>query len=207
MPCNAHHMCQEKVTMMLKMALGRMFPARPTKCGCMVDQPFSRYSMQCTATPRLTPSITPAGLAPTRAREGQTMLEISWDFMSISKPSFGHYLLHFWTFLPWSSIALRINLITLPCLKLTYQKETNTQRKEKSVVIMSNVKSIRCPYLFARWKNGTKLCLASEPQMWRFERRRLKPLRFYLGGPRINKLPCGRWCWWGDNRWSSEGAE
>ena len=53
--------------------LGRMFPARPTRCGCMVDQPFSRYSMQCTAALWLTPSITPAGLAPTRARDGQTI--------------------------------------------------------------------------------------------------------------------------------------
>ena len=60
--------------------LGRMFPARPTRCGCMVDQPFSRYSMQCTAALWLTPSITAAGLAPTRAWEGQTIREISSEF-------------------------------------------------------------------------------------------------------------------------------
>ena len=37
--------------------------------------------------------------------------------------------------------------------------------------------------------------VANTPASRRFERPRLKPLRFYLGGPRINKLPCGRWCW------------
>ena len=64
----------------------------------MVDQPFSRYSMQCTAALWLTPSITLAGLAPTRAREGQTYEKHFGNILKISKPFFFPDLLRYMAF-------------------------------------------------------------------------------------------------------------